>query len=214
MLVYPCGLDLSSSSLRSPAARFREHRYRTGSRWRRLNVGRQALLTLAHLRNGTTHAQLAEGFRVGTSTVYRYTGEAVELLAALPPTRVAAVHAASKAYVLLDSTLLPIDRTTADRPFSSDKHTRHAISVQILADPFSRLLRVSPTLPGAIHDIRPAREHGIVDALTQGSTAAERTKAAKAPAERPGRPSAAEGRRKRHCRGSPGSIPPSCGPKW
>ena len=77
MLVYPCGLDVSSRSLSFLAARLREHRRRIGSRWRRLPVGRQALTVLAHLRNGTTYAQLAAGFGVVTSTVYRYISEAV-----------------------------------------------------------------------------------------------------------------------------------------
>lgn len=93
------------------SSRLRERRRRIGSRWRRLSVGRQALLVLAHLRNGATYAQLAAGFEIGTSTVYRYISEAVDLLAALAPTLDQAVRTAStKAYVLLDGTLLPIDR--------------------------------------------------------------------------------------------------------
>ncbi|MCZ7433352.1 IS5 family transposase [Streptomyces sp. WMMC1477] len=168
MLVYPCGLDVSSRSLTFLAARLREHRRRIGSRWRRLTVGRQALLVLAHLRNGTTYAQLAAGFEIGTSTVYRYINEAVELLAALAPTLAEAVRTASgKAYVLLDGTLLPIDRIAADRPFFSGKHRKHGMNVQVLADPFGRLLWASPALPGAVHDVRAAREHGIVEALTE-----------------------------------------------
>ncbi|KUJ33282.1 transposase [Streptomyces sp. NRRL F-5122] len=168
MLVYPCGLDVSSRSMSFLAARLREHRRRIGSRWRRLSTGRQALLVLAHLRNGTTYAQLAAGFEVGTSTVYRYISEAVDLLAALAPTLNEAVRAASaKAYVLLDGTLLPIDRIAADRPYYSGKHKKHGVNVQVIADPFGRLLWASPALPGAVHDIRAAREHGIIDALEQ-----------------------------------------------
>ncbi len=41
------------------------------------------------------------------------------------------------------------------------------MNVQVLADPFSRLLWASPALPGAVHDVRAAREHGIVDAVTE-----------------------------------------------
>ncbi|MFD9445943.1 IS5/IS1182 family transposase, partial [Streptomyces sp. NPDC060001] len=37
---------MSTSALRFLAARLREHRRALGSRWRRLNAGRQALLTL------------------------------------------------------------------------------------------------------------------------------------------------------------------------
>lgn len=44
-----------------------------GTRWRRLPVGRQALLALAHLRCGDTYAQLATGFEIGIATVYTAT---------------------------------------------------------------------------------------------------------------------------------------------
>ncbi|GAA3654651.1 IS5 family transposase [Streptomyces chitinivorans] len=168
MLVYPAGLDVSSSALRFLAARLREHRRSAGTRWRRLTAGRQALLVLAHLRNGHPYAQLAAGFGVGTTTAYRYVAEAVDLLAALAPTLAEAVWTAStKAFVILDGTLLPIDRIAADRPFYSGKHKKHGMNVQVLADPAGRLLWASPALPGAIHDVRAAREHGILDALAE-----------------------------------------------
>ncbi|CAM5401687.1 IS5 family transposase [Streptomyces canus] len=168
MLVYPSGVDVSSSALRFLAARLREHRRALGTRWRRLSAGRQALLALAHLRNGQPYAQLAAGFRIGTTTVYRYVTEAVELLAALAPTLAEAVRAASmKAYLILDGTLLPIDRIAADRPFYSGKHKKHGMNVQVIADPKGRLVWASPALAGAVHDVRAAREHGIIDALTE-----------------------------------------------
>ncbi|MFE9969634.1 transposase family protein [Streptomyces hirsutus] len=166
MLVYPSGVDVSSSALRFLSAKLRQRRRELGTRWRRLSSGRQALLTLAHLRNGHPYAQLAAGFGVGTTTAYRYIAEAVDLLAALAPTLAEAARTAStKAFVLLDGTLLPIDRIAADRPFYSGKHKRHGMNVQILADPSGRLLWVSPALPGAVHDIKAAREHGIIGAL-------------------------------------------------
>ena len=58
--------------------------------------------------------------------------------------------------MLLDGTLLPIDRIADDRPFYSGKHKKHGMNVQLLADPSGRLLRASPALPGAVHDIRAA----------------------------------------------------------
>ncbi|GAB2990657.1 IS5/IS1182 family transposase [Streptomyces pseudoechinosporeus] len=159
---------MSSSALRFLSARLREHRRVLGTRWRRLSAGRQALLALAHLRGGHTYAQLAADFGVGTTTVYRYVTEAVELLAALAPTLAETVKAASmKAFVILDGTLLPIDRIAADRPFYSGKHKKHGMNVQIIADPKGRLLWASAALPGAVHDVRAARENGIIDALTE-----------------------------------------------
>jgi hypothetical protein len=167
VLVYPSGVDVSSSALRFLSAKLRQHRRELGSRWRRLTSGRQALLTLAHLRNGHPYAQLAAGFGVGTTTAYRYVAEAVDLLAALAPTLEEAARTAStKAYLLLDGTLLPIDRIAADRPFYSGKHKKHGMNVQILADPSGRLLWTSPALPGAVHDLRAAREHGVIRMLT------------------------------------------------
>jgi DDE superfamily endonuclease len=168
VLVYSSGLNVSSSALRFLSARLREHRRALGTRWRRLNTGRQALLTLAHLRNGHPYAHLAAGFGVGTTTAWRYVTEAVDVLAALAASLADAARAASlKAFVLLDGTLLPIDRIAANRPFCSGKHRMHGMNVQVLADPLGRLLWASPALPGAVHDVRAAREHGIIGALAQ-----------------------------------------------
>ncbi|OIV38710.1 IS5 family transposase [Mangrovactinospora gilvigrisea] len=168
MLVYPSGLDLSSSALRYLARELGRHRIVRRTRWRRLTSGRQALLVLAHLRCGHTYAQLAAGFQIGVANVYRYIPEAVDLLAALAPDlATAAAQAGAKAHVILDGTLLPIDRIKADRPFSSGKHRKHGMNIHVIADPVGRLLWASPALPGAVHDIRAARTHGIIDALTR-----------------------------------------------
>ncbi|WP_030694751.1 transposase family protein, partial [Streptomyces globisporus] len=51
-------------------------------------------------------------------------------------------------------------------PYHSGKHKRHGMNVQALTDPFGRLLRASPALPGSTHDLTAARTHGIVEALT------------------------------------------------
>jgi hypothetical protein len=46
------------------------------------------------------------------------------------------------------------------------KHKKHGMNVQVLADASGRLLWASPALPGAVHDVRAAREHDIIAALT------------------------------------------------
>ncbi len=120
------------------------------------------------LRCGDTYAQLAAGFGIGIATVYRYVREAVEALAALAPTLTEAMKTVrAKAFVLLDGTLLPIDRIAADTPYYSGKHKRHGMNVQVLTDPFGRLLWASPALPGSTHDLTAARQHGIIDALAE-----------------------------------------------
>lgn len=122
----------------------------------------------AHLCLGHTYAQLAAGFEVGGGAVYLYITEAVGLLAARAPDLTTAVTAASaKAFVTLDGTLLPIDRTAADRPYYSGKHKKHGMNVLVIADPHGKLLWASSALPGAVHDIKAARTHGIIDALAE-----------------------------------------------
>jgi hypothetical protein len=75
----------------------RRHRKQIGSAWRKLNPGQQALLVLAHLRNGERFAVLAAGFGVGTTTAWRYVHEAVALLAARSPKLDTALRAAARA---------------------------------------------------------------------------------------------------------------------
>ncbi|MGH3466673.1 MAG: transposase family protein [Thermocrispum sp.] len=166
MLVYPAGVDLSTSALRFLARVLAAHRREQGTRWRLLTAGRQALMVLAHLRCGHTYAQLAAGSGVGTTTACRYVAEAVDLLATLAPALADAVKSASaRAFVILHGTLLPTGRIAADRPFCSGKHKRHGMNVQVIADPAGRLLWASPALPGAVHDIKAARTHDIIGAF-------------------------------------------------
>ncbi len=85
MLVYPSGVDASSSPLRFLMQQLRRHRRATGCRWRHLSAGRRTPPTLAHPRMGHTYAQLAAGFGVGPTRAYRYVTEAVECLPVLVP---------------------------------------------------------------------------------------------------------------------------------
>jgi hypothetical protein len=82
LLSYPAAIPLSTRSLNHLADLIRTHRHQRRSRWRRLDPGRQALLALAHLRNGDTLTRLATGFDVGVATAWRYIREAITLLAA------------------------------------------------------------------------------------------------------------------------------------
>ena len=109
MLTYGATIPLSTRSLVYLSGLLSAHRAEIGSPWRRLNPGEQALLVLAHLRNGDTYTRLAAGFRVGIATVYRYVREAVDLLAADAPSLAAAMRTAqAKAFAILDGTLIPI----------------------------------------------------------------------------------------------------------
>lgn len=144
---------MSSRTLNYAVGVIRRHRRKIGSAWRKLNPGRQALLVLAYLRKGETFAELAAGFGVGTTTAWRYVTKTVALLAARSPKlRRVLAHAkkAGHAYVVIDRTLIAIDRVAADWPFYSGKHRHHGMN-----------------LPGHLHPkwrdpagLRPTRRRG------------------------------------------------------
>jgi hypothetical protein len=168
MLFYRAALPLSRKTLNYAAGVIRRHRRAISSRWRKLNPGQQALLVLAYLRKGETFADLAAGFAVSIATAWRYVNEAVALLSARAPKLRAALRAAKKhklAFVVLDGTLIPIDRVAADRPFYSGKHKRHGMNLQVIASPGGDIVWVSGALRGSTHDLRAARIWGILREL-------------------------------------------------
>ena len=57
------------------------------------------------------------------------TGQELELRQAVREAR-----RAGYACVVLDGTLIPIDRVAADRPFYSGKHRKHGMNLQVIAD--------------------------------------------------------------------------------
>jgi hypothetical protein len=54
------------------------------------------------------------------------------------------------AYVVLDGTLIPVDRVAADRPFYSGKHKRHGMNLQVIAGPGGDILGAALVTFGAI----------------------------------------------------------------
>jgi hypothetical protein len=168
MLFYPAALPLSRQTLTYTAGIIRRHRAQIGSPWRKLTCSQQALLALAYLRKGETFADLAAGFGIGTATARRYVSETVALLAARSPKLHKALRKATRAghaYVVIDGTLIPIDRVAADRPFYSGKHRGHGMNLQVIASPDGDILWVSGPLPGAVHDLTAARIWGIAREL-------------------------------------------------
>jgi hypothetical protein len=168
MLSYRASLPLSRQALNFAAGIIRRHQISTGSLWRKLNPGQQALLVLACLRKGETFASPAAGFGAGTATAWRYVEETVALLAARAPRLRKAVRDAARAghaYVVLDGTLIPIDRVAADRPFYSGKHKRHGMNLQVIAGPRGDILWVSGALPGSVHDKKAEWMRGVLAEL-------------------------------------------------
>lgn len=105
-------------------------------------------MLLAHLKKGETYRDLAIGLKVGTTTAYRYLREGLDVLAALAPTLEQAIQTAVKmAYVILDGTLLRIDR--AAMASKSDRITRRTRQrrPQALAYPAQDPLQARPCNP-------------------------------------------------------------------
>jgi hypothetical protein len=168
VLFYRAALPLSRKTLNYVAGIIRRHLRAIGSRWRKLNPGQEALLVLAYLRKGETFAELAAGFGVGRATAWRYVDEVVALLADRAPKLRQAVRDARKAghaYVILDGTLIRVDRLAADRPFYSGKHKRHGMNLQVIASPHGDILWVSGALPGSVHDKKAEWIWGVLDEL-------------------------------------------------
>ena len=119
-------------------------------------------------RGGDPFAELAAGFGIGTATAWRYVTETAALLAARAPKLRQALTSAKNAghaYVVIDGTLIPIDRVAADRPFYSGKHRRHGMNLQVISAPDGEIVWVSGPLPGAVHDLTAARIWGIIGEL-------------------------------------------------
>jgi hypothetical protein len=168
MLFYRAALPLSRQTLAFVSGLVRTHRRVIGSPWRALNSGQQALLVLVHLCTGEPFAEVGAGFGVSTTTCWRYVNETVELLARRAPKLRAALRKAERegmAYVIIDGTLIPIDRIAADRPFYSGKHKRHGVNLQVIASPDGTILWVSGELPGSTHDTAAARIWNILAML-------------------------------------------------
>src|SRR2546429_9938546 len=70
LLTYVASIPLSTRTLVYLSDLIRARRREVGSRWRRLDPGRQGLLVLSHLLNADTYARLAGAFRVRSDHLY------------------------------------------------------------------------------------------------------------------------------------------------
>jgi hypothetical protein len=128
VLFYRAALPLSCQTLTFVSGLVRAHRREIGSVWRALNPGQQALLALVYRRKGRAVRAGRRRVRRIDHDVLAVCQRAVELLAARAPKLRGALRAAKRkgyAYVIIDGTLIPIDRIAADRPFYPGRHKRH-----------------------------------------------------------------------------------------
>ena len=164
MLLYQAALPLSTRTLNFTAGLIRAHRRAIRSRWRAIEPGQQALLTLAYLHQGHTYEQLAPGFGISRATAARRVNEVIELLAAQAPKLRAGLRRAKRSgrgFVIIDGTLIRTDRLAADRPYYQVKHRSHGMNLQAIADPDGNLLWISGAIRGSIHDTAAARRPNL-----------------------------------------------------
>jgi hypothetical protein len=155
---YPASIPLSTRSLNHLADLIRTHRHQRRSRWRRLDPGRQALVALAHLRNGDTLTRLAAGFQVGVATAWRYIREAITLLAAAAnDLHQAMTRIRLLAYVILDGTLIPIDRVHDQTPYVATLKT-WKILTKLRCSPSGRPQWCRPSSFSTTSKTRPTKE--------------------------------------------------------
>ncbi len=82
---YTCRLPLSTQTITLVADLLRGHLKAIGSRWRKLPAGKIAVIVLAVLRHDQRLADMAGGNHISASTVRRWVGEVIDLLAARAP---------------------------------------------------------------------------------------------------------------------------------
>lgn len=56
------------------------------------------------------------------------------------PAALAAAKKAGRAFVMIDGTLIPIDRVAGDRPFYCGKQRRHGMNLQVISSPQGEIL--------------------------------------------------------------------------
>ncbi|MET8014193.1 transposase family protein [Streptomyces sp. NPDC005271] len=159
------------------AGLIRQCRNRLGTRWRKLDLGSQAIVVLAHLRHDQRLADMAGGNGVLASTVRRWVQEVLTLLSARAPRLDRALKKIAKrggVVVLLDGTLIRARRRTGadNRRNFSGKPATNGLLFLALTDIRGNLIWISSAWPGRSSEITTARHHRITAHLREAGLGA------------------------------------------
>ncbi|MFC7590966.1 transposase family protein [Nonomuraea antimicrobica] len=173
MIAHRATLDVSRALVQHLARLLREERRLRGTPKgsRALSPFWQAVMVLRWFRGERDIPQHGRDHRVSRATAYRYIHEGIDVLAAQAPDlheTLDRAHAEGLAYVILDGTLVPIDRCaeqtisvkgeSIDAWYSGKAH-QHAGNLQTLSAPDGLPLWIGEVEPGSVHDLSAARTH-------------------------------------------------------
>lgn len=170
MIAHRATLDVSRALVHHVARLLRDERRRLGTPkgTRALTPFWQAVLVLRWFRGESDIPKLGRDHRVSRATAYRYISEGIDVLAAQAPDLHEALdraHADGLAYVILDGTLIPIDRCSEQAiSVKGEPNARNAsVKARHTARPVAR------TTALAITQNRPRHEgQGLASLVSPG----------------------------------------------
>jgi hypothetical protein len=127
LVIYPAALELPHALVEWVTMLIVT---REGDRRCKLRPSQRAIITLVYLREHTTYAKLAAGFRISEGTAHAYVQRLIGLLASKAPSLTQALRRARPEYVLVDGTIAECDRFGDHERDYSGKARRHGVNIQ------------------------------------------------------------------------------------
>lgn len=172
-MTYTAAIQVAPATLTYLSTALERQRIKKNTRYRKLDTATQALVTIVYLRTNLTYAELAVGYGIDASTMWRNIDEGITLLAGRAIRLRDVLRLARKKgweYLLVDGTLISTvafgRKITARQAHYSGKHKRHGMNVQTVCAPDGTLLWASAALPGKTHDVTAYRTHQLQARLT------------------------------------------------